>query len=59
MTNEEWIALRARMDADCARVSEDVARGREKRKATKKPRKMSLKKYMASENECVRKDGTP
>jgi hypothetical protein len=57
MNDAEFADLKARMDADCDRVSADVARVREKKAATKKPRRVSLKKYMASENCTTKKRG--
>ena len=49
MNAEKYQALQARIDADCDRVSADVAHEREKRAATKKPHKVSWKKFVEME----------
>jgi hypothetical protein len=58
MNDAEYRDLQARLDADCDRITADTTRKREKKAATKTPRKQSLKAYMASET-CgvLRKDG--
>lgn len=57
MNDAEYKDLQRRIDADCDRVAKEYARTREKRKATKKPRKQTIKSYMESESCGVIKDG--
>jgi hypothetical protein len=58
MNDAEYRDLQARIDADCDRVAKEYARTREKRKATKTPRKVSLAKYVESERfGVIRPDG--
>jgi hypothetical protein len=50
MNDAEYKILQDRIDADCARVAAESAHRREKKAATpKKPRKVSLKKYIEQE----------
>jgi hypothetical protein len=49
MNTEQYQALQARIDADCDRVSAGVAHERGKRAATKKPHKVSWKKFVEME----------
>jgi hypothetical protein len=49
VNDTEYRELQARIDLDIERVSRDYKRNREKKAATAKPRKVSLKKYIANE----------
>jgi hypothetical protein len=57
MNDTEYRDLQARIDADCDRGAKEYARKREKKAATKPPRRVSLKAYVEAER-CgvVRKD---
>jgi len=60
MNEREYRELQARIDANCDRVSADVARTREKKAATKKPRQVSWKRFVEKETWAgVKKDGVP
>jgi hypothetical protein len=57
VNDAEWKDLKRRMDEDCDRVSAHVAHERTKRAATKKPRKVSWKKFVEKETWAgVKKD---
>jgi hypothetical protein len=49
VNDAEYLELQRRIDLDINRVSADTARRREKKAATKTPRRVSLKAYVANE----------